>query len=478
MKKLTPLLLLLCACTVGPDYQQPEPGIPEAFRGAEPTERSFADLEWFEIFHDPALQEIIRTALRENFDVRIAAERVLEARARLMISKADRLPVVEGAGQQEFFRNTKNGTVPLPSGVDPEQELSSVGISATWELDFWGRIRRANEAARAELLATKMARGAVIQSLVTDLALAYFDLLEFDEELDITRRTLDSRDRSRELVALRLEQGVANKVELRQAEALVLVTARLIPALEQSIEQQENLIRLLMGGNPGAVPRGEWTLDRRRDLEIPLGLPSDLLHRRPDVQLAEQNLIAANARIGEAKALLFPTIRLAGSGGLVSEDLGDLFNHQSATWSVLPSVVMPIFNAGRLRANVEVTESQQRQAVLDYLRTLRQAFREAADAIVAHQKTREVRKVQEQLEATLADQTQLSHDRYRGGVTSYLEVLDSERDHFDAEFDLVRAIRDELFSTVLLYRALGGGWVWIDDDAIGADTTSESEDDT
>jgi len=453
----------LGGCVVGPDYVRPEYPVPESFRGDEgvdpdPEAASLGDLEWSEAFADPVLQELIRTAMIQNYDVRVAAERVLEARARVTIARADRYPDVQARGAFESAKGTENGTNPIPSGLDAEtSEFRLVGDLA-WEIDFWGRVARATEAARAELLATEFARRMVIQTLVADLALAYFDLLELDAELEISRRTYESRQRSYDLVALRLEQGVANRVELRQSEGLVLQTAGIIPELERLIAQQENLIQLLVGENPGAVPRGQPLVAQEHAGEVPIGLPSELLERRPDVRTAEQVLTAANARIGEAKARLFPTIRLTAIGGVASEELGDLFESGSDIWSLEPSITQPIFNAGRLRSNVRVTEAQQRQAALGYLQTLQQAFREVADALVTREKSAQVRTWRQLQEAALRDQADLSRDRYHGGVTSYLEVLDSERDHFDAELSLVRAIRDELFAYVLLYRALGGGW--------------------
>jgi multidrug efflux system outer membrane protein len=452
------LLTACAACTVGPDYSPPARLVPDTFRGADTTETSFADLAWFEVFQDPPLQEMIRTALANNYDLRIAAERVVEARSRLTVADSDRWPEIDAGANYQHLRTSENGSVSLPPGVGAEQQQYTLAGGVSWELDFWGRYRRASEAAQADLMATEMARRVVTQTLVADLALAYFDLLELDAELEIARRTLVSRERSRELVALRLEQGVASKVDLRQAEGLVLTTSALIPALESNIQVQENTLRILMGEDPGPVERGDLEVNREQEVEIPVGLPSQLLERRPDIQLAEQNLIAANARIGEAKALLYPNISLTASGGVASADLDDLFSSGSGVWSFVPSITMPLFNAGSLRGNVRVTESQQRQAALEYLATLQQAFREVSDALIIHEKIREVRGFREEFERTLEDQTALSNERYRGGVTSFFEVLDSERDHFDAELDLVRTIRDELFSTVILYRALGGGW--------------------
>jgi multidrug efflux system outer membrane protein len=460
-----PLAVLAVGCRVGPEYQRPDYPVPASYRGLEdeaapsdPTAPTFGDFGWLEVFDDPVLQDLIQQGLAANYDVRLAAERVLEGEALLRIARADLYPDVRAGGTYDITRTTENGAVPLPIGVDRTQRQWSLFGDLSWELDFWGRFASESEAARASLLATEFVRHMVIQTLVCDLAQSYFELLELDRELEIATRTYESRQRSFELVSLRLDQGVANKVEYYQAESLVLQTAGLIPAFEQRIQQQENLIQLLVGGNPGPVSRGRRLMDQDRKIEIPAGLPSELLTRRPDVRASEQQLIAANARIGEARALLYPSIRLTALGGVASQNLSDLFEGGSSIWNIAPSVVLPIFNASRLRSNVEVTESQQRQATLDYLHTLQRAFREVSDALIAHAKREEVRDWREKLELTLREQVALSNDRYLGGVTSYLEVLDSERDHFDAEIALAQSIRDELFAYVSLYRALGAGW--------------------
>jgi multidrug efflux system outer membrane protein len=291
-----PLLAVLAlACRVGPDYERPEVDVPDTFRGradasapaGEDLESTIGELRWFEVFQDPALQELILRALEDNYDVRVAAERVLEARAFLGITRADLYPELNAGVAFERSGLTRNSGISLPAGTDTTSSLWSLFGDLSWEIDFWGRIRSATEAARADLLSTELARRAVAQALVSDLALAYFQLLELDQELDITRRTLVSRRRSLELVSLRLEQGVANKVELRQSESLVIQTAGLVPELERLLEEQENLIRLLVGGNPGPIPRGLPLLEQEPSMAVPAGLPSALLERRPDVRAAE-----------------------------------------------------------------------------------------------------------------------------------------------------------------------------------------------
>ena len=325
-------------------------------------------------------------------------------------------------------------------------------------MDFWGRIRRCNEAARAEILASEESRHAVYQGLITDLASGYFQLRELDLELEISRRTLQSRQESLRLVSLREQRGVASLMDVRQSETLVTTAAATIPVVEQQIEQTENFINYLLAQNPGPVPRGKTLVEQVLAPAVPAGLPSTLLDRRPDVRQAEQVLVAENARIGVAKAALFPQISLTGSVGTQSNALSNLFTDPSGFWSVGATLTQPLFNAGRLRANVRAQEARQRQALLGYRDTIQRAFREVADTLIGYQKTREFRQQQEILTKVLTDAARLSRLRYDGGVTSYLEVLDSERQLFDAELDLAQAQRDELISVVQLYRALGGGW--------------------
>lgn len=463
--KVAGFALMLTGCTVGPDYLRPDTTpVPETFRGqsaseagAESTE-TFGDLAWSEAFGDPVLQGLIADGLRANYDLLIAAERVLQARALVTITNADLRPDVSAGAAYETSKASENLSFPLPAGLDSKSDQWLVSGNLSWELDFWGRFSRASEAARADLMATHHARRAVMQSLVAEIAQGYFDLLLLDAQLDIATRTLESRRKSLDLVSLRLEQGVANKVEFYQAQGLVLDTAGALPALQQAIQQQENLLRFLTGAEPGSILRGDALMEQDFTISVPIGLPSDLLERRPDVGQAEQALVAANARIGEARALLYPSISLTAFGGLASQDLSDLASSGSDIWSISPSISLPIFNAGRLRANVDVSESQQREAALRYSQTLQGAFREVADALIRRQSRGEVRDWRAQFEAALGAQVELSRDRYRGGVTSYLEVLDSERGHFDSEINLAIAVRDELLAYVLLYSALGGGW--------------------
>jgi multidrug efflux system outer membrane protein len=436
--------------------------VPEQYRGeAGPvaTEaKSMGDLAWFEMFDDEALRELIRIAVVENYDARLAAERILEARALYEIARGAELPTVDGAGSAAYTGISRNGIPPFPTG-DRDGMQYAFGASFSWELDFWGRLNSATDAARARMLAAEEQRRVVLQVLVTDLARAYFELRELDAELEIAQATLESRRKSLELVTLRQEEGVSNMVEVRQSEVLVTTAQQQIPDIERLIEQKENEISTLLGRNPGPVARGKDLVAQTFPDAVPPGLPSALLDRRPDIRAAEQDLISANALIGEAKALLYPRITLTASGGFASEDLSELLNGSSGFWDLGAALVQPIFNGGRLRANVRATESRQRQAVILYLQTLQRAFQEVSDALVGYRKLREFREQQEILTRTLEDQQQLSNMRYKGGVTAYLEVLDTDRQLFDAQLGLAQAQRNEVLALVALYRALGGGWV-------------------
>jgi multidrug efflux system outer membrane protein len=453
---------LLAGCAVGSDYQRPAYPAPTDFRGegpgipTRPADVSLGDLRWFEVFKDPKLQELIRLALKENYDVRIAAQRVLEARQLVTATRSFLFPSVFFDASHINTRTSERGLTPVPPDLS-ERSAQQLAGDLTWELDFFGRIRRATEASIADFFASEENRNLINQLLVTNLARAYIELLEVDLELEIARQTLKSRQASYRLVKFRQEGGVDTMLAVRQAEGLVYGASQTIPDLQRLIEQKENEISTLLGRNPGKIDRGK--LDEQDLLvKIPPGLPSSLLERRPDIRGAEQQLVAANARIGEAKALLFPQITLTASAGYQSAALSRLIAPASSFWTVIPALTQPIFTAGRLRANVRAAEARKQQALLGYQQTIQQAFREVSDSLIGYRKLEETRREQEKLVATLTDQTRLARLRYRGGVTSYLEVLDSERQLFDAELNLARAKGNELLAVIALYRALGGGW--------------------
>jgi len=456
-------LAILAGCAVGPDYRRPQVDTPPAHRdlpgesgtGGAPGD-TLGELGWWQLFQDPVLRELVREALQNNHDLRLAAERVLEAQARYGISRSQSFPALDGAGEYQAGRLSAEGNTPATG--QHTQDSFYLGLGTFFELDFWGRVRRLNEAARAEVLATESAHRTVRLFLVSEVGATYFNLRELDLELEIARRTKQSRQASLRLVKARREGGVASRLEEDQAQALVSAAAVTLPDLERRIRQQENYLCFLLGRDPGEIPRGRRMEHQLLPPAIPGGLPSDLLERRPDILEAEQQLVAANARIGAARAAYFPQITLTGAAGTLSRDLQNLFAGTSWSWSFTPQLALPIFNAGRVRSGVRVSESQQRQALIAYEQSIRNAFREVADALIDYRKQVEFRQEQELLTQTLSDQARLSRLRYTGGVTSYLEVLDSERQFFDAELSLARAQRDELLAILRLYKSLGGGW--------------------
>ena len=451
----------LTGCTVGPKYHRPAVAAPPAFRGdiTQPSSASLADSKWFEVFKDEQLQNLIRTALEQNYDVREAAARVEAARASLGITRADQYPNVSVGANVTTERFARNGSFTVPVGFEQDRTFGTVSANLlSYEVDIWGRLRRATEAARADLLATEEGRKAVITTLVSDVSAAYFNLLELDLEMEIAKRTLATRQDSLRIIQTRENRGLATRLDVRQAEQLVQVAQQTIPSLEQRIEQTENQISLLVGGNPAPVLRTHKLTEQELPPAVPAGLPSSLLERRPDITAAEQNLIAANATIGVAKAAYFPQISLTGLLGFQSNQLSSLFTGPNKVWQFTPQVAQPVFTAGRLKSNVRLAEAQQKIALVQYERTIQTAFREVSDSLVQYQKVREIRGDQETLVATLQDRSRLSYRRYQGGVDTLLSALDADRDLFDSELRLAQIRRDELVSVVQLYRALGGGW--------------------
>ena len=462
MRKLAALALfasLGAGCAMGPNYKRPSTNVPDAYRGltteeaAKGESASLGDQKWGEVFQDEQLQDLIRTALQQNYDVRIAATRILEAEAQLGITRADQFPTIAGGAEATNQRSPRSRFLPAF-----ETSANQVNLSLSWELDFWGKFRRATQAARANLLASQWARQAVITTLVANVATAYFQLRELDMELEISQRTLVSRQDSLRLTRLLADHGATSMLDVRQAEQLVYTASEQIPDLERRVEQQENFISILLGKNPAAVPRGRKLTEQPHAPEVPAGLPSSLLERRPDIREAEQQLIAFNARIGVAKAAYFPQITLTGTGGYQSSALTSLFSGPAGLWNFGGSLTQPIFTAGKIRSGVKFAEAQQQEALLVYQQTIQQAFRDVSDALVAYRKSQEFRMQQELLTQSAQDAARLSDIRYRGGVSSYLEVLTNDTNYFSAELGLAQAQRNELLALVQLYRALGGGW--------------------
>jgi len=462
MRNCTVLLsaaLLLSGCTVGPNYKRPVVAVPPTYRGAVPDETAqtdtatLGDQKWRDIFQDEQLRALIRTALQQNYDVRIAASRVLEANAQLGITRADQFPTLSAGAGIGDVRTAQAKFLPKF-----ETSIGQVNLSAAWELDFWGKFRRATEAARANLLASKWARQEVVSTLVANVADAYFQLRALDLQLEISKRTLDSRQESLHLTRILANGGATSLLDVRQAEQLVFTAGAEIPALEQQVEQQENFLSILLGQNPGDIPRGQTLTEQRQPSQVPPGLPSSLLERRPDIRQAEEQLVAANAEIGVARAAYFPDISLSGSGGFQSSALTNLFSGPAGAWSFGASLAQPIFTGGRLRSGVRLAEAQQQTATLFYQQSIQEAFRSVSDALVAYRKTREFRAQQELLFESAKDAARLSQMRYTGGATGYLEVLTNETNAFSAELGLVQARLNELLALVQLYEALGGGW--------------------
>jgi outer membrane protein, multidrug efflux system len=467
-KAFVPIALataMLTGCTVGPNYHRPDVQAPATYRAPTPLPRnesmSLADVKWWAVFKDEALQNLIRTALAQNYDLRDAVARVEAARANVGIVRSEQFPNFAAAAGVTTFRNSRNGQLPLPPALAPSQNRTFGAATLnllSFEVDIWGRLRRATEAARANLLGAEETRKAVVTTLVSDVATSYFNLRELDTELDISRHTLATRQASLELIRSRRAGGVATLLDLRQAEQLVYTATETIPSLQQEIEQTENNISLLLGTNPAAVARGRGLTEQDLPVEVPAGLPSSLLERRPDIRAAEQNLIAANAEIGVAKAAYFPQISLTGFLGGQGTQLSSLFSSASGVWAFTPQVTQPIFTAGRLRSNVRLSETLRESALVEYEKAIQTGFTDVSNALVAHQRVRESRVQQELLVAALQDRTRLAYVRYRGGVDTLLNALDADRDQFQAELNLAQIRRNELLTVVQLYKALGGGW--------------------
>lgn len=462
---LAALSALLAGCTVGPNYHRPQVAVPANFRAPEPLPApqaaSLADLKWFEVFRDAQLQSLIRTALAQNYDLRDAVARVDEERANLGITRSNQFPQLSASGGLEVTRLSRNGQLPVSPVFLPHQNRNW-GEAAlnllSFQIDLWGQLRRATEAARANLLNADWNRKTVITTVVSQVAANYFQLLELDAEMELSQHTLESRRASLQLTLDRQSHGIATLLDVRQAEQLVESSAESIPQLQQQIEQTENQIALLLGQNPGGIARDERITANQVPPEIPAGLPSALLERRPDIRAAEEALIAANANIGVAKAAFFPNITLTGSIGGQSSSLANLFSGPNQAWTFVPQITQPLFTAGRLKSNLQLAKAEREDAQVLYEKSIRTAFQEVSDALIAHQRTRESRVEQERLVTALADRKRLAYARYQGGVDTQLNALDADRDLLTAQLTLEQIRYAELVSVVQLYQALGGGW--------------------
>ena len=443
---------------LGPNPGTPDLRIPASFRSdTAPHGASFGDKSWRKVFSDSTLHNLIVRALKNNPDLVAATYRIEEARARAGSARANWFPTLDGnagAFAEGISRNTGNGA----SSGDRNSESYNLTGFLSWELDLWGGIARDNQAARARLLESEYLRDAVQTSLIASVATAYIDLQNLDERLAIARRTVDSRKGSLDLVGARRDGGVSSDLEVGQAEALLSQAQILIPTTERGIAEKENEIRVLLGEYPGNITRG-GSLDRLdAAFRIASGLPSSLMARRPDISAADQSFQAATADIGVAEALRFPRLSLTGQGGVISSDLGKLLQGGSAAYSIGPQLAGPIFDAGRSGFRVKAAQARAKIALAAYQKSVQQAFRETADSLIAYQKTGEIIAEQTKLVTSQKSVSVIALDRFQGGASSYLEVLDAERELFSAELDLADARSNRLRAVVQAYRALGGGW--------------------
>lgn len=452
--------LLLAGCTVGPNYHRPAINTPGAYRGETAVQTSSASVgslgneKWWTVFQDPVLQQLIRIALKQNYDIQIAATRVLQAQAELEITRSNQFPIVSAGGNIYTEGNPKT------SSAFPAYKVNAgeADLSVIWNLDFWGKYRRETEAARANALASEWGRRAVLTTVVSSVATAYFQLRELDLTLEISKKTLASRQDSLRLTNVLARHGSASRLDVSQSEQLVYTAAAVIPEIESQIAQQENAISILLGENPSAIPRGLAITEEPILPTIPVGLLSELLERRPDIREAEETLIEANADIGVAKAALFPNIALTGTAGLESYALKDLFTSNARVWNAAASLTQPVFQAGALRAGIRLVQAQERQALLTYKQTIVGAFQQVSDALVAYQKDGEYLQQQKSLTDAAEESDRLSNVLYHHGGASYLQVLTSETNYFAAQLNLAQAQLDERLALVQLYTALGGGW--------------------
>jgi multidrug efflux system outer membrane protein len=452
------VLVLEAGCMMGPKYKRPIADVPQGYRASAPQQAaqasSLGNEQWWQVYQDPVLTQLIHTAIAQNYDVRIAATRVLEAHAQVGITRADQLPSASLGANIYSQQNAK------VSHLFPEYDVNAgqLNLSVIWNLDFWGRYRRQTEAARAQLLATEWGRRAVLSSLVASVATAYFQLRALDSELEISQRTLASRQQSLKLTHVLESNGSGSGLDVSQSEQLVYTASETIPDLERQIEQQENVLSILLGENPQSIPRGRALTEQPAPQNVPAGLPSELLERRPDIREAEENVVAANAQIGVAKAAFFPSISLTGTGGLESNALNRFLSQPSQTWFAAFSVSQPLFEGGRLRSGLTLARAQWQESVLSYQQTVQNALEQVSNSLVASQKNREFREQQELLTQAAQQTDQLSEILYKNGGASYLQVLTSETNYFSAELNLVQAQRNERLALVQLYQSLGGGW--------------------
>jgi len=457
--------LLLASCMLGPNYKRPDVQVPTQYRSsgqvAVPADqKSLADVAWADLFHDRTITNLVQTAIHQSFDLQAAAERVLEARSQYGIARSQLAPHLDASASFSAARTSTIGALDgiVPASTNFTASYTQAGLDLAWEVDLWGRLRRLDQAARAEYLAQADARHAVVASLVANVMATYLTLRELDLELEIAIKNEDTAQRGLKITRLRKERGIATGLDIRQAEGFLYTATSQIPATKRAIIETENTLSILLGQNPASIPRGKPLLDLAVPPQIPAGIPSALLERRPDIVEAEQTLIAANAQIGAAKALFFPQISLTGLLGLQSRQLTNLFTGNARQQDISLGTVLPIFNAGQLRNNLRLTEAQKQEMVANYRKVIQMALAEVSNALTDVHENRNQREQQELRVTALLDTARLAGLRYRGGLDSYLQVLDAERSAFSGEIALAQLRKNELLSLVELYRALGGGW--------------------
>lgn len=451
------LLAGLSACVVGPDYRRPPVDAPHAFRFQDKEAKDVAGTRWWEQFRDPTLDRLIGTALADSKDVKIAAARVDQFLGQFATTRSSLFPQVSGAFSAQRQRSSESGVPPAAVGATTGN-LFVAELPVSWEIDLFGRLRRLTESARANVLASEEGRRATILSLVSSVALSYINLRSLDRQLEIANATTASRQESLRVFQRRFEGGTVSELELTQSQAEYEDSLARIPVIESAIAQQEDALSVLLGRNPGAIGRGRG-LEQLALPAIPAGLPSELLERRPDLRQAEQNLIAANALIGAARAQYFPSISLTGLLGSVSTELSNLFSGPARVWSFGAAASIPIFTAGSIAGQVQQAEAVQQQVLFQYQKAIQVAFQEVEDALVSFQKARIQMEAQRRQVVTLGRYARLARVRYDNGYTSYIEVLDAERNLFNAQVSYTQTEASMYASVVNLYKAMGGGWV-------------------
>ena len=467
------IVAMLAGCmTVGPDYKRPSIDTPASWRFEEKEVRDLANKAWWEQFNDPVLNGLVATALQENKDLLIATARIEEFFGRYFSTRGDQFPSAAGNADAFRLRQSEKSFIRFDGKDNPFNSYDAF-LGGSWEIDFWGKFRRATEAARAELLGTEEGRRTVVLTLVSAVAAAYVDIRALDKQLEITQRTADTRRDTLDLFQLRFRNGIISEVDLSQAESEYEDAMARIPDVERDIGQTENALSVLLGRNPGPIPRG-LTLDELILPAVPAGVPSDLLERRPDIRQAEQALIAANARIGVAKSLYFPTISLTGAFGTASTELSNLFTAASRAWSFGVPLSVPLFTAGRIGGEVKAAEAVQQEAVYSYQQTIQNAFREVDDALIDRSKSgQRLDALNRQLNA-LRNYARLARLRYDEGYTSYLEVLDAERTLFNIELIHTTGQKVLFRSLINIYKSMGGGWVTTAEDSVPAQPVMEA----